>query len=204
MTYIRSLPPKEATAKLHTTKYAMEMFDRFGCKKILDVGCGDAYFEETYPDRFTGIDIEENRVKAAVERGLSNVSVGDATEMKFPDASFDGILAKDILEHLYLEDAFKFMSEATRVLKPGGVFVIVTFRATQSFWDKPDHVRPYSNKWVMRVCCKELGAFEVADKRDYSAGIPGFGKLGLEWLSHILADKLKFNTDHGAITLKKK
>ncbi len=203
MTFIRPIPQRKSTAKLHTTKYAIRMFDKFSCRKILDVGCGDAFFEEKFPDRFIGIDIERNRVNTARERGLKNVFLGDATKMMFKDNTFDGVLVKDIIEHLYLEQAFKFISEVTRVLKSGGIVIVVTFKATQNFWDKPDHVRPYSNRWVERVCCEELNAFEVVDKKDFSTGIPGFGKLRLEWFAHILADKFKFHTDHGIITLRR-
>jgi SAM-dependent methyltransferase len=204
MEFVRSLPKKESTAKLHTTKYAIRMFNKFNCRKILDVGCGNAYFEETFPDRFIGIDIEKNRVKAAKERGLNNILLSNATNLAFKCDTFDGVLAKDILEHLYLEQAFKLISEVMRVLKPGGIFIVVTTKNTQSFWDKPDHIRPYSNKWVERVCTKELGAFELVDKKDFSAGIPGFGRLRLEGFAHFLADKLKIHSDHGVMTLKLK
>jgi len=203
MSYVRALPKAASIAGLHTTHYALRLFDRYECRRILDVGCGDAYFEEAFPGRFVGLDIERSRVRQAGRRGVELLLVGDGEYLPLADAEFDGLVAKDVLEHLYLGQAFRFLHEARRVLRPGGIFVTVTFRNTQSFWDKPDHVRPYSNKWVNRVMTQEMGGFEVVWARDLSAGIPGFGRLRLEWLTHALAHYLKIRTDHGLICLRK-
>lgn len=203
MSYVRALPKAASIAGLHTTRYALRLFNRYDCQHVLDVGCGDAYFEEAFPGRFVGLDIERDRVLRAGRRGVKLLLVGDGTRLPLADAEFDGLVAKDVLEHLYLEQAFRFLHEARRVLRPGGIFVTVTFRSTQSFWDKPDHVRPYSNKWVKRVMTQEMGGFEMVWARDLSAGIPGFGRLRLEWLTHALAHYLKVRTDHGLICLRK-
>ena len=203
MTFVRSLPPSSCTATLHTTHHALRTFDAFECRRIIEVGCGDCFFEEAYPGRFVGIDVEPRRLADGAGRGVHGILVGKAEELPFPDEAFDGVLAKDVLEHLYLEQAFRFLAEARRVLRRGGIFVIVTFQATQSFWDKPDHVRPYSNKWVRRVLVQELGGFEVVEERRFSAGIPGFGRLGIAWLAHCLAQWLRIRYDHGMIVVRK-
>ncbi|MEU7939944.1 class I SAM-dependent methyltransferase [Microbispora bryophytorum] len=44
--------------------------------------------------------------------------VGDALDMPFPDASFDRIIAAEVLEHI--PDDMAAMREIVRVLKPGG------------------------------------------------------------------------------------
>lgn len=202
-TYIRSLPQAVVTGQLYTSRLAMRVFDRHECTKILDVGCGDAYFESQYPDRFFGIDVEINRLRTAAESGVDRLVNGSGLELPFDDSAFDGILSKDFIEHLYLEEAFAFLHEVKRTLVPGGIFVTVTFKSTQRFWDKPDHVRPYSNKWVRRVMVREMRGFRVVLERDLSAGIRGFGRLRLEWLAHALAHWLHFRSDHGLIALQK-
>jgi ubiquinone/menaquinone biosynthesis C-methylase UbiE len=203
MTYIRPLPQSAGTATLHTTQHAMRAFDTFQCRRIMDVGCGDCFFEETYPGRFVGLDVEPKRLVQCSARGVRGILVGKAEELPFGDGTFDGVLAMDVLEHLYLEQAFRFLNEARRVLKHRGIFIIMTFQDTQSFWDKPDHVRPYSNKWVRRVLVQEMGGFAVMEERRFSAGIPGFGRLGLEGLAHRLADWFGLRYDHGMLVLRK-
>jgi ubiquinone/menaquinone biosynthesis C-methylase UbiE len=196
MTYVRPLPQSSCTATLHTTHHALRALDTFGCRRILDVGCGDCFFEETHPGRFVGIDVEPKRLVQNAARGVRGIVVGKAEELPFGEGTFDGVLAVDVLEHLDLTQAFRFLEEARRVLRKDGIVVIMTFQATQAFWDKPDHVRPYSNKWVRRVLTHD-------EEQRFSAGIPGFGRLGLEWLAHRLAHWFGLRYDHGMVVLRK-
>ncbi|MBX6383533.1 MAG: class I SAM-dependent methyltransferase [Microbispora sp.] len=48
--------------------------------------------------------------------------VGDALDMPFPDASFDRVIAAEVLEHI--PDDMTAMREIVRVLKPGGLAAI--------------------------------------------------------------------------------
>jgi ubiquinone/menaquinone biosynthesis C-methylase UbiE len=48
--------------------------------------------------------------------------VGDALDMPFPDASFDRVIASEVLEHI--PDDTTAMREIVRVLKPGGLAAI--------------------------------------------------------------------------------
>ncbi|MBC7263907.1 MAG: class I SAM-dependent methyltransferase [Chloroflexi bacterium] len=198
---IRARPAAAVTKALYSTRYAMALFRERGCRRVLDVGCGEAYLEKTEPERYVGLDIEHLRLSEARGLGARNLVLGSAQHLPFRDEVFDGVLAKDVLEHFYLEEAFAFLHEVRRVLRRGGIFVVTTTRADQSFWDKPDHVRPYSNKWVRRVLTQEMDAFEVLDARELSAGIPGFGRLGLEPLAHALANYLGIRVGHGIISL---
>ena len=201
--YIRALPEADITASLYTTRYALKMFDAHSCRRILDLGCGDAFFEERYPERFIGLDVEAERVSRAHHRGAQNLILGSAETLPFADASLDGVLMKDVLEHFYLEQAFRILREVTRVLQPDGVLVVTTTKDTQIFWDKPDHVRPYSNKWVRRVLVQEVGQYRLIAARELSGGIRGFGKLRLEWLAHSLAHRFGIRSTHGIIALKR-
>lgn len=48
--------------------------------------------------------------------------VGDALDMPFPDASFDRVIAAEVLEHI--PDDMTAMREIVRVLKPGGLAAV--------------------------------------------------------------------------------
>lgn len=201
--YVRTLPRAEITAALYASRYALATFDRAGCRRILDLGCGDAYFEERFPERFIGIDIEATRLSQAHTRGASHLILGSAERLPYHTGAFDGMLMKDVLEHFGLEDAFRVLHEVSRVLKTGGILVLTTWKDCQPFWDKPDHVRPYSNKWARRVLVEELRLYELIAARELSAGIRGFGRLGLEGLAHFLADRFGFRNTHGIVVLRR-
>jgi Methylase involved in ubiquinone/menaquinone biosynthesis len=64
---------------------------------------------------------------AAEPGGVSAVLSGDAYRLPFPDDAFDAVICSEVLEHLH--EYPKALSEITRVLKPGGVFVPTVPRA---------------------------------------------------------------------------
>jgi tocopherol O-methyltransferase len=109
--------------------------------QILDVGCGiggsSLYLAEKFHASATGITlspVQANRAKErAVAAGLSEQTcfqVADALAMPFADESFDFVWSLESGEHM--PDKQKFLQECYRVLKPGGMFVFVTWchRAT--------------------------------------------------------------------------
>ncbi|MEV5412538.1 methyltransferase domain-containing protein [Thermopolyspora sp. NPDC052614] len=58
-----------------------------------------------------------------VPDGASGTTVtGDALDMPFPDASFDRVIAAEVLEHI--PDDMTAISEIVRVLKPGGMLAV--------------------------------------------------------------------------------
>ena len=99
-------------------------------KRVLDVGCGAGYgtaeLAQTAREA-TGIDVSAEAVEyAQTHYGRVNVrfEVGSATEMPFADASFDLVVAFEVIEHL--ENWQQLLTEARRVLAPGGQLVVST------------------------------------------------------------------------------
>lgn len=66
-----------------------------------------------------------NTAKGAAERKLTNVSteMADAESLPFPDDYFDCVTCRIAAHHF--PDNGRFLSEAARVLKPGGVMALV-------------------------------------------------------------------------------
>ncbi len=100
---------------------------------VLDCGCGPGAITLDLaalvaPGQVLGIDREASQIEraraAAADRGLSNVQfeVGNIYELRFPDASFDAVLAHTVLEHV--RDPLAAMKQMRRVLKPGGVAAV--------------------------------------------------------------------------------
>ncbi|PKO45792.1 MAG: hypothetical protein CVU31_11440 [Betaproteobacteria bacterium HGW-Betaproteobacteria-4] len=99
---------------------------------ILDIGCGAGTQGGLWSEaghRYVGIDINEPLItlarNRAAEHGLNlHYEVGSATELPFPDASFDVCVMPELLEHVPpWEDCLR---EAIRCLRPGGLIYIST------------------------------------------------------------------------------
>ncbi len=85
----------------------------------------------------------------------------DATRLAVAPATFDAVVALDILEHV--QDDAAVLREAYRALRPGGVLV-VTVPAYQFLWSDHDeavgHLRRYTRGPLVRMV-RETG-FQIA------------------------------------------
>lgn len=111
---------------------------------LLDVGCGNKPYEKWYKqvsDSQVGCDIiqsNENRVDV----------ICLATDLSFADNSFDTVLCTQVMEHVF--DHHALLSEAYRVLRPGGHIIL-----TVPFcWEI--HEAPYDFFRVTRHGLEEL------------------------------------------------
>lgn len=95
-------------------------------KKILDVGCGCGILHDLYPYLdIVGIDISHGMLRHHKGKHL----YASATDIPFPDASFDSVVCRSVLHHLH--EPKKALEEIRRVLKPGGY---VVFWETNKSW----------------------------------------------------------------------
>jgi 2-polyprenyl-3-methyl-5-hydroxy-6-metoxy-1,4-benzoquinol methylase len=101
--------------------------DSQGGERILDIGCGDGYYDMliTLPGAsVVGIDINKKPLKKA-QRLYTGEQFEflymNAEELEFSDASFDKVVSFCVIEHLNQDD--RAMQHISRVLKPGGSFV---------------------------------------------------------------------------------
>jgi phosphatidylethanolamine/phosphatidyl-N-methylethanolamine N-methyltransferase len=101
--------------------------------RILEVGVGTGISLPDYSraNRISGVDISEPMLQKAMERvaklGLSHVEglwVMDAEHLRFPDDSFDVVVAQYVITTVPNPEAT--LDEFARVLKPGGEIVLVS------------------------------------------------------------------------------
>jgi SAM-dependent methyltransferase len=96
-----------------------------GARTLLDVGCSVGYVLAAAKElglAATGLDVSQFAVDACRQRGFDAV-VGSLTALPFPDAAFDVVMLKAVLEHV--PDPMAGLREAARVVRPGGVLFVV-------------------------------------------------------------------------------
>ncbi len=90
--------------------------------RVLDIGCGEKPYKEiieAYCNEYIGLD------HFGTPHGLSEVNViGDALALPFDKDSFDSVVSFQVMEHV--SEPGKYLSEAFRVLRPGGYMLLTT------------------------------------------------------------------------------
>jgi SAM-dependent methyltransferase len=124
-----------------------------GALRILDIGAatgGNRSMCENFGE-YVALDLSEAAVECCRSRGLRKLVQGDARQLPFSEASFDVVVALDILEHLP-EDEIS-IAEIARVLRPKGR-LIVNVPAFQRLFSSHDvsfdHIRRYEPKELPR------------------------------------------------------
>ncbi len=92
---------------------------------ILDIGCGTGANLALFAgeNSAAGIDYSSAALERCRQRGLTRVARADAQALPFPSESFDGALMIDVLYHLDVSNKVQALSEAARVLRPGGILI---------------------------------------------------------------------------------
>jgi 2-polyprenyl-6-hydroxyphenyl methylase/3-demethylubiquinone-9 3-methyltransferase len=158
------------------TGYSERIFDRLKIspegKSALEVGCGGGLLcEEIARLGFNTVGIDPSlqsiitASKHASENSLKiNYLNGTGESVPLPDTSFDVVFCCDVLEHV--QDLPKVISEISRVLKPGGVFLYDTFNRTflskliaikvLQDWKRWSIMPPHLHEWEMFIKPEEI------------------------------------------------
>ena len=137
--------------------------------RILDLGCGTggvlAHLGE-FGDAL-GLDPAPEAAKYCKRRDVPMV-VGSGMELPFADASFDVVLALDVIEHV--PDDVALLREAQRVLRPGGV-LLVTVPALPWLWSSHDDVNHHYRRYTLPTLTESLraGGFRPGKVSFYNA-----------------------------------
>ena len=139
----------------HFADQFMKLFDlpKERSLKILEIGCGPGALagalHRWYPHaEITGIDRDSAFVRFASEHEADMTFMeGDATALPFSDNTFDVTISNTVAEHI---EPSRFYGEPLRVLKPGGICLVLSSRRginiqsdcasdneyERSFWEK--------------------------------------------------------------------
>lgn len=155
--------------------------------KMLDVGCGTgAYFKYLKGKEIYGIDLQSDYFKTIRKAKFSGKKVilkkADMRQIPFRDESFDFVLSVLVLEYMKNDkDLNKAMFELKRVLKKGGVLILVT-----------PHKSPFTSFVRKQIISRILPT--KREDPNFIMGVPrsqkdlekfGFKTFGcLGWVSH--------------------
>ncbi len=165
-----------------SSQLAARYFRDFGAaRRILDVGCGTGAlgrYRLSPEIEIHGVDIDAGAVAQAAGFEQTICLDLETSPLPYDDASFDAVLAKDILEHL--RDPGRLVGEIHRVLRPGGVLVVSVIMAKpRAVWADYTHVRGFTRRSA-RLLLEDAG-FEV-EAVWRMGGIPLSTRLRLIWL----------------------
>jgi ubiquinone/menaquinone biosynthesis C-methylase UbiE len=93
--------------------------------RVIDIGCGNGrfvFFMRASCGQLVGIDAGAHFALEPLR--TVDLARGDVRLLPFADGSFDKAYSLDVLEHLTEEGVVRMLSEARRVLRPGGKFFV--------------------------------------------------------------------------------
>lgn len=122
-------------------------------KPVLVIGCGTSSLSyEMYEEGYTQLSSMDYSPEAIYEMKNKypqlNWAVMDVRKMDYEDASIDSIVDKGTLDCLFFldetnEEVKKMLSEVSRILKPGGHYIVVTcghpMQRTEIFMENPKY-----------------------------------------------------------------
>jgi ubiquinone/menaquinone biosynthesis C-methylase UbiE len=145
-----------------------------GSGNILDAGCGSGWWLRSLveagvaPERLYGIDIQPERVTGARKAvPEAAIAVGDARNLRFPDASFAVVLQLTLLSSLGSHRAIReSLGVGMRVLAPGGLLLIYEPRLPNPL-----------NRHTLLVKDSDLDAAGVTPRQELSLTVvPGLAR----------------------------
>ena len=121
---------------------------------------------------YTGIDVSPEAVETARTRGHQVLLVNGDEPLPFDEASFDGVVLKDVLEHV--KDPVALVRDVRRVLRPGGTVFASSPDAQRWVWDDYTHRRPFTRR-SFRLLFHDQGL--DVKQSGYESVMPGIGIL---------------------------
>lgn len=135
-----------------TMERLLSVLERAGAKRVVDAGCGGGALARSLADRgfdVFGIDPQARLIEAARARcPAARFEVGSAEAMPLPEGSQDAVVFLNALHHVPEAAMQPSLIESLRVLRPGGVLVVIEPLAEGPFFEA---MRPIDDETVIRA-----------------------------------------------------
>jgi SAM-dependent methyltransferase len=178
--------------------------------RVLEIGCGMGELAIGLSGngyQCVGIDVSEVRIRRLQRFRSANLEFRrvEGTKLPFPDQSFDVAISMQLFEHLHPEDATEHLQEVSRVLKPGGFYILETPNAlvgpgdvSRFFTETPlgFHLREYT---IRQLCglLHECGFAQVEVLLRWSRLLPANRAVFLEACWGLLPKALRQRYSYG-------
>jgi ubiquinone/menaquinone biosynthesis C-methylase UbiE len=153
--------------------------------KILDLGCGNGRLKKLFGKEinYYGVDFSEELIKIAKTKYPDGeFLVVDGLNLPFPDNFFDKIFCLAVLHHIPSFDIrLKFLKEARRVLKPGGLLILTVW----NLWERKK-TKPLLIKYTI---LKLIGKSKLDFKDIFYPWKDNTGKIVINRYFHIFTKK---------------
>lgn len=156
-----------------------------GASRVLDIGCGRGELLDLLREagiHAHGIDVNASMVEVCRERGLSADVAGAAEYLEqLPDASLDGIISIQVVEHLEPSYLSRMLDLAFFKLKPGAPLVLETLNPACWVAFFESYIRDVTHRWPLHP-----------DTLHYLVQASGFAQVQVQFRAPVAdADRLQ-------------
>ncbi len=127
---------------------------------VLEIGTGMGYgVEVVAPAARSFVTIDKSEAYAVELPQNVEFRQMEVPPLAFADESFDYVISFQVIEHIRRDR--EFVSEVSRVLRKGGVFIVSTPNAPMSLTRNPWHVREYRAEELKSLLLNEFKSVEA-------------------------------------------
>jgi 2-polyprenyl-3-methyl-5-hydroxy-6-metoxy-1,4-benzoquinol methylase len=162
--------------KRHVARYKFAASFFSGSNKVLDGACGCGYGSiilAATGASVLSVDLNKRAIDFAKNRYADQIRVNgsvdfrqaDLTSLCIPDASLDGVVSLETLEHIDLGSCKRYVKSAGKWIKPGGILVasspMLRFRNGKPYVTNPYHINEQPKQQLIQMFTDLLPDFTL-------------------------------------------